>query len=252
MAARDDEPSVVLSSDMHIYDLAEQIDAPEKYVPLAMDLLGSKPEVSNLIGKTQIDYEDVVFRCLLEWRNEHGSDDGKCRELIEILRECKQTAAADKLEQNMQQERRCLSQDKLFYDLASEMNCAKCYRRLAMKLRLTEARLSNLIGTVSPQYKDAMFKAVIQWKNQHGSSFQSAQDLRRILKKHRLSVAVEFLDDLDPGLMDTSEDEVSEVFEASETSPPMEDVRQGQYLEPEAGVYRSSPEGRSFEPSQNS
>ncbi|XP_071504960.1 uncharacterized protein [Diadema antillarum] len=206
MAARDDEPSVVLSSDMHIYDLVEHIDAPEKYVPLAMDLLGSKPEVSNLIGKTQIDYEDVVFRCLLEWRNEHGSDDGKCRELIEILRECKQTAAADILEQS----------------------------------------------TVSPQYKDAMFKAVIQWKNQHGSSFQSAQDLRRILKKHRLSVAVEFLDGLDPGLVDTSEDEISEVFEASEASPLMEDVRQGQYLEPEAGVYRSSPEGRSFEPSQNS
>ena len=99
MATSANAKSKVLSDDALIYRLSESMNAAQCYSSLGLSLLGSAAEVSNIIGQTSVDYNEVVFQCLLKWRNANGSREGN--RLLAIFRNLKLRAAASFLEKGM-------------------------------------------------------------------------------------------------------------------------------------------------------
>nr|XP_054756980.1 uncharacterized protein LOC129263083 [Lytechinus pictus] len=181
--------SQVLRNDRLMYQLAETIDAVKYYFPLGRDLLGSQAAVSNIIGRTEPDYQEIVFKCLYTWRNANGK--GKGERLVEIFKGVELDKVAAYLEHALARNPNCLGEDRFLQSLASKIDCASVYRKLGLPLLdNNSARLSNLIGPLNiqfTQYREALFQVLIRWRNREGSYLKSLESLKKTLLRHGLS-----------------------------------------------------------------
>lgn len=97
---------------------------------------------------------------------------------------------------------KCLSKDGVLLDLSSKIDGPEYYSKLGLILVGDKTTLSNMIGgNRTPNYKEALFKCFIQWRNREGSSLESSRKLRKILHKRKLSTTVTLLEKLEPGLI---------------------------------------------------
>eukprot|EP00057_Strongylocentrotus_purpuratus_P018133 XP_011672607.1 PREDICTED: uncharacterized protein LOC100891758 [Strongylocentrotus purpuratus] len=180
--------SKVLQDDRLIYQLTESIDSVKHYFPLGRDLLGSQAAVSNIIGRTEPDFQEIVFKCLYTWRNANGRGAGA--KLVDIFRGVELDKVAASLERDLQRRPNCLSEDVYLQSLASKLDCAAVYRKLGLPLlENNSVKFSNLIGPVNipfAQYQDALFHVLIRWRNQAGSSIASMEDLKQAFLRHGL------------------------------------------------------------------
>ncbi|XP_041464158.1 uncharacterized protein LOC121415124 [Lytechinus variegatus] len=202
MAARGQQRSSFLSDDSKIYELSETINAPEQYEKLGRALLGSNPEVANLIGVMSMDYENVVFKFFSKWRDANGCGDGQCRTMIEILKDCGLTDVATWLKDKQGQQPNCLGDDKVLQDLSFKIDCPKYVEKLGRKLTESEVEYSSVVGgNRPPNYKEALYQCLIKWRNAEGSSLESSRKLWEVLCRRRLSIAVKKLEEFEPSLV---------------------------------------------------
>lgn len=97
---------------------------------------------------------------------------------------------------------KCLSKDGILLDISSMIDGPEYYSKLGLILVGDKTTLSNMIGgNRQPNYKEALFKCFIQWRNREGSSLESSRKLRKILHKRKLSTTVTLLEKLEPGLI---------------------------------------------------
>ncbi|XP_063955874.1 uncharacterized protein LOC129260504 isoform X1 [Lytechinus pictus] len=225
MAAGGQQISSFLSEDGKIYELSETINAPENYGELGLALLESNAEVANIIGKTSVDYKNVVFKCFIKWRDANGCGDGQCREMIMILNKFGLTDVATWFQKRQGEQPNCLGNDRFLLDLSSQIDCPKYADPLGRKLTGSDVEYSNLVGgNKPPNYKEALFQCFIRWRNREGSSLESSKKLQKILREQRLSIAVKTLEEFEPSLPKNVKDPI--ITQCSEETG-----------EPEAGVH---------------
>ena len=178
-----DARSKFLESDGLIDKLVDHIDATKCYFALGRDLLGSHTIVSNIIGKTHVDYDEVVYECLYRWKNEHGASAGD--KLIQIFKDVKLGELAEKVEQELKKEPMLLNDDTYIQRIVDRMDCVAVHHRLGLALLdYNSGRLSNLIGPLTcppDQYRDALLSVLITWRNQSGTSIKSLEKLKQVL-----------------------------------------------------------------------
>eukprot|EP00057_Strongylocentrotus_purpuratus_P005331 XP_003730717.1 PREDICTED: uncharacterized protein LOC100891968 [Strongylocentrotus purpuratus] len=182
--------SKVLQDDGLICQLTESIDPVDYYLPLFRDL-GFQAAVSNIIGWTEQDYQDIVLQCLSMWINANGKRAGT--KLVEILKGVEMPVVATYLEQELKRRPNFLIEDTSLGTLASKLDCTLVYRKLGLLLLENNCmkfdKLISFFNVLVAQREKALFHVLIKWRNQVGSSITFLEELKKILLKHGLEDA---------------------------------------------------------------